>query len=136
MQEAAVRRNQWDLEVDMDTEITDITKPEFWCHVASKLRKWDRVEVRHCAGLWMAEVLVRSVGSPPVWAHVALLRKLEFPDAKIPPEIERTPFSVGFIRGQGWRVTRKADARVIQSGFNTAAEAAAYVTTVLVGNAA
>ena len=133
-QEIAIRRNHWDLEVDVDVELSDLARTDFWCHIAYKLRPWDRIDVRHCTGSWMAEIVVRSVG--PQWASVALLRQVKFPDAVIPDEILASPYRIEYVRGSSWRIIRKADSRLIQGEFRTAAEAVLYVKLNLLAESA
>ncbi|MGE4077400.1 MAG: hypothetical protein AB7F22_17730 [Reyranella sp.] len=122
---AEQKRNIWDVVADADVEPEHVVKPEYWAHVSAKLREWDRIEVRHCAGLWLMELVVRSAGH--AGAQVAVLRKTVFSDSKIPESIDKSGFRIDFVRGRGWRVLRKSDQRLIKDGFRTVSEAAHYI---------
>lgn len=105
------------------TTIDDMLKPEYWAHVAAKLRPTYRIEANAEDGSFFAEFIVRDAGR--TWAKVVLLRQKFFDDgADILSESAAPDFVINFRVGpQKWRVQRKSDKEVIRHGFATRAEA-------------
>ena len=132
--EASAARNEWFVEVGDNVAIDDLTAPDFWRDVATKLREWDHIEVRNESGKWFAELMVRSVGH--LYATVVLLRKREFQDAVLPEGLDKSGYTVRFIKSKGHQVIRAADKAVIKEGFATAAEAGNWILTTLKTQAA
>lgn len=127
-------RNIWSHEAAEDIEVEHLTDPAYWRNLGHMLREWDRIEVRHCAGRWFAELMVRSAGR--LYANVVVLRKTQFADAKVPDDIASSDYDVRFLRGKGHMVVRKADKAIIKDGFKTVAEAAHWITDNLAIRAA
>jgi hypothetical protein len=99
--------------------IDDVLKPEYWAHVAHKLKPGHRIEILAEDGSWFAEILVRDVGR--VWAKVALLRHKEF-DGPISNEAGSWADHLRIrhlVGPQKWRVERKSDGAVLRHGLET-----------------
>ncbi len=61
------------------TEVEHFLKPEYWAHVAAKLRPHTRIEAVSEDNSWFAEMIVMSCG--PNWAKVKVLRFVPLEDA-------------------------------------------------------
>lgn len=60
MKEGSYERTLWVATVEQGVTRKDILMPEFWSHVASQLRPYDRLEVRVDDGTYFSELLVLS----------------------------------------------------------------------------
>jgi hypothetical protein len=111
------------------TTIDDMLKPEYWAHIATKLRPTYRIEVNAEDGSFFAELIVRDAGR--TWAKVALLRHKTFDDgADILGESPAPDYVINFRVGPTkWRVQRKSDGEVLRSGFISKPEAEAWAKT-------
>lgn len=107
-----------------------VLQPEFWAHVAAKLRPWDRIEVRPANGAYFAELIV--VASDRLSAKVHVLRKVDL--TPIPateadePEIDRViAMPDGYVaklgRNRKFRVLRESDKTVLVEDLATMEEA-------------
>lgn len=121
LKQAEFTRTIWSVEVEQDTPFEEITKPEFWAHVAAKLKPLNRIEVFEESGKYWAELIVLSTGK--MEARVAVLRKIDL----------QTPAAAVVDLGEhevNWggphqkhRVVRKSDKEVVKDGFGTKEEA-------------
>lgn len=106
------------------TPLKEMLKPEYWAHVARKMKVGDRIEVDAEERTWFAELYVRGVSAAAV--SVAVLRHIEFnkPDSEEAGEAECSAKHAG--RGV-WRVIRNADKAIVQDGFQTKEAAEAWI---------
>ena len=107
---------------DIGTTMEDLERPEYWAHVAGKLKPLDTIDVFPEDSAWFAELLVISTGTG--FAKVKLLRHVSLEDD-----------DVGEGDGSGitevkWRgphrkhcVVRLSDDEVLRDGFSVKAEA-------------
>jgi hypothetical protein len=70
LREAEFKRTIWTATPQAGTTQDEITKPEFWVHVAGKLKIGDRIEVSPESGEWLADVIVRATGDGGPVVHV------------------------------------------------------------------
>lgn len=121
MQEADFTRNIFAITPEQGTTLQDMLKPEYWAHVATKLRPNSRIEVVAEDSTWFAELFVVSVGR--TWAQVSLLRFVELTESVVPA----IPSAKFVIKWRGAKhkhcVMRVADNAVLHDGFATAADA-------------
>lgn len=112
------------------TSIDDMLKPDYWVHVASKMKALDRIEVRPSDGQWWAEMLVQVV--EPGAVKVMVLRAVDFSRAASP---EAQPVPDGYtIKWRGaarWGVIRDEDKFVLHEGENSREGAEAWLTVHL-----
>lgn len=114
-------RNVFSVTAPIGVAVSDLTNPEFWTHVASKLHPTDHIEVIAEDGTYFAELFVISAGGN--WAKVAVLRQinLEYSGEAVPPvEGYYVKWSSPHTK---YRAHRTSDKEVLKDGFATAAQA-------------
>lgn len=108
------------------TTIEQMMAPDYWAHVAAKLKPTHRIEVMAEDNSFFAEFIVLDAGR--TWAKVDLLRHKVLGDGQA--EIGRSgpdgcyvDFRVG---PKKWRVMRVSDKTELRSGFETKGDAEAW----------
>lgn len=118
--EAEFKRTTWVMTAFEATDPKDLLKPEYWAHVSSKMRAWDRVEVRADDGTWYAEYLVLEAGRN--WARMFLLEAYHLTTADV-AQTQADAMSPYEVAHRGphrmWSVIRKIDREVIHDGEQT-----------------
>lgn len=115
LREAEFKRTIWTATPQAGTVKDEIIKPEFWVHVANKLKIGDRVEVSPESGEWLAEVIVRATGDGGPAVHI--LHFHSFAAAELP---SGSDYEVKYAGASAkWRVIRKADRHVLVDGLQT-----------------
>jgi hypothetical protein len=114
---------QWLAIVPVGTTPQDLESPEFWANAAQKMNDNGMIHVQPEDKSFYARLIIRSKG--PNWANVKLI---EFVDLESPNEGEVDGQLKISWAGQNhkFRVTRKSDGQVLQHGFATRGEAAAW----------
>lgn len=120
--QAEFNRTIWAATPQAGTTKDEITKPEFWVHVAGKLKVGDRIEVSPESGEWLAEIIVRATGAGGPVVH--LLHFHAFQAEDLP---ESKDYEVKFGGAAKWRVIRKADRHVLVEGLQTREAAEAWL---------
>jgi len=123
-------RTVWYATPEPGTNPKDMLEPGFWTHVASKLRRGDRIEAIDAEGVWFAEFYVKSANK--VEAHVALMRECELskPVAKIKVD-EEAPYIVKHYGGGKFRVMRTEDKAVLKDDIKGKDVAEAWLDNYL-----
>jgi hypothetical protein len=121
--EASYARNIWCAVPDAATPFEDILKPEFWAHVAFKMKPTDRIEVNAEDGAYFAELMVIDAGK--AYAKVALMRKVEFTKHEVAADSDE--FTVTHNPHKKWRVIRVADKTVMAEELPTKADGLAWI---------
>lgn len=118
IQLAEFARNDWVVNAQEGTAQDDVLKSEYWTHIASQMKPFDRVEVRLETGEWIMELVVLACERG--WAKVKLLQKYELEEPVA--SMERQSEFIVKWRGPQHKhsVVRKADSAVIQAGFDSA----------------
>ncbi len=115
---AADERGWWVVNAEQGTTINDVLEPVFWSYIASKLRPYDRIEVRVDTGEWMLELMVLSCDR--MWARVKVLHQYDLG----PVETEMPQAQKHRVEWKGpqlkWCVIRNADSEIILKGFDKA----------------
>lgn len=100
------------------TTVNDVLEPAYWSYVASKLKPYDRIEVRLDTGEWLLELLV--LGCDRNWARVHLLHKHELG----PVEADMPKAKKHRVEWKGpqlkWCVIRNSDDETIFKGLEKA----------------
>lgn len=124
IREASFIRNNFAVTCDHGTQWEDVLNPLFWVHVAQKIKAYDIIEVRALDKSFWGELLVMSATKDSV--NVVELRHHDFSVKKQNAKVNND-FFTEFNEKEKWRVIRKFDKKVIESGFDTAKEAGEYI---------
>jgi replicative DNA helicase len=119
------------------TKIEDVLKPEYWAHVASKLKPRCRIEVLAEDNSYFAELLVVTCGK--TFASVTVLRHIDLTGKVAKPqtapdnteglgEFSTADHYVDYVQGQSkGRVIQRATKIVVKDGFASKKEAAKWM---------
>ena len=117
--QASYATNRWSVTIDPNTPYDRMFEPEYWSHVARKLRIGDIIEVHAEDTTWFAELYV--VAAHRLSAKVVLLRKCDLAATK-EVAAEASPLTVKY-RGPHARYCVMRGETVISDRFQTEAEA-------------
>ena len=124
-------RTVWAVNVESAITMADLTRPDFWSHVANKFNAFDRLEIRPDDSSYWAELLV--VACDRVWAKVLVLRHYQLTEAQ--KEDAAAAIDTGFeVKHRGhlrWCVIRKSDSEPIKENFGSRREAQLYLEDYL-----
>jgi hypothetical protein len=98
------------------TAAADLLKPEFWTHVAGKLRQGDRIEAVPADGVWFAEYYVKAANK--IEAHLVMMREVTLSKA-VPKPAEKPDYECKHVGGGRWRVLRTKDNAELETGFKS-----------------
>lgn len=138
MQSAEYSRNIWSIRADEGTNVEDLMSPSYYAHVTQRLKPGDRLEISAEDYTWFAELYVLSVAK--VSAKVALLRYVVLTKRSedLPEQVQEQPslpdhpdYVIKWAGANKFRVVRKEDRAVLQSGFQLADEAREWLNTHL-----
>jgi spermidine synthase len=102
----------------------DLTRPDFWAHVASRLTAGAIIHVDAEDRSWYAHGKV--LDADRTWAKVDFYMVRHV--AEVPEKgAEDDEFAVRFIPASGFRVIRKSDRALIKEGLASKAEALTYI---------
>ena len=112
-------RTIWVINADEGTEPRDLENPDYYAHVASKLKPYDRLEVRANDGTWYAELLVVDVSRQ--WARAKMLMWVNLTTMDMSQTAalaaSRSPYFIKFLGPQDkWCVIRRVDAAIVSQG--------------------
>lgn len=110
-------RQDWVVNAEEGTQITDVLDPQYWAHMAQRLAPYDHIEVRLETGEWLLELLVTEVGRNYAQVYVMHKHELSAP-APVPEAIKHKVI----WRGPQHKhtVVRISDGAVLQTGFDKA----------------
>jgi hypothetical protein len=102
----------------------DLTRPDFWAHVAARLQPGMLIHVDCEDRSWYAHGKV--LDADRTWAKIDfyMVRQVEAVPEK---SAEDDEFMVKFIPASGWRVIRKSDRVVIKEGLASKIEGLTYI---------
>jgi hypothetical protein len=116
------KRRDWVVDAEDGTLPEDVTRPEYWAHVAGKFTPHDRIEVRQEAGEWIIELIVISCERNWASVHIAAFHELGQRDDTAPrASIKHKVVYKGHIKKHC--VVRLSDSMAIQEGLQTKAQA-------------
>lgn len=108
-------RTRYTAVVDAEANLKTILEPEYWVHVARKLRVMDTIDILCDNETWFAELIVTSVGTG--FAKVQLLREVKFKNVD-GPEVLSSNFTVKWSGPKlKWAVIRNSDKERVKEGF-------------------
>lgn len=133
IQESSFRETRYRVEVDRGTTIEQVLHPMFWAHVARRLHPHDMISVTTDDNSLWAELLVLSVGKER--AFVAVIKTIDI-NAEIDKllQVEGAIEIDGIVPKVEWKGPKakycviRGDT-IVQQGFATKAEAAAWLST-------
>lgn len=118
----------WYHTVPPETPFDEMLKPDFWAHVAAKLRPHHRIVVDCEDGSWTATLFVRS--AQRLSAVMGVLSKTDFKGAieHAPAAMQASDYDVAWGGpAHKHRVVRKSDKSVVKHGFDTPEQAQQWV---------
>ena len=115
-------RNIWRIHAENGHTRAHIEQPEYWSHIARRLTPGDIIEVLAENGAFYGQVLVRV--SDKLWAKVAVLSWHEFDSQSVDSKKLEVTWK-GPVNKHC--VVRVSDGEIIEKGFQTKDEAAAWV---------
>lgn len=111
------------------TEFDVLLEPDYWSHVARRMRPLDRIEAMPEDGSWWAELLVIHTG--PVSVMVRKLRYHEL-DEVDPDEIDNDLFKIKWGGPSVmYRIIRKSDNEVVKDHFRNKSDAVNWMAVNL-----
>lgn len=124
--QAEYKRHIWLAYAEPNTKPEDLTKPEYWSHVAKKLEQGHYIEVVSAEGDWLAKLYVRSVTPAGVAVHL-------FPVEYIGKKAEEISedYTIELATKNKWRVVRKSDKAEMVSRLETRDLAEAWLVNHL-----
>lgn len=102
IEEAVAARNIWQVKPEIAVTVEDLLNPDYWAHVARRMRAGDRVEAVPDDRHYFAEFFVLAASSN--WAKLVLIREVTI--IKDNEKIVMDGFQIGFGGAHKWRVTR------------------------------
>lgn len=123
--------NTWSVNAEQGTSREDLKSPDFWSHVAHKLRAGDEVRVLAEDHAYLARFLV--VATDRTWARV---HELEYVDLRTQVEEAEVAmiaddYEVKLRGPKRWSVIRKADRQVLQEQLHTEDDAREWLKKYL-----
>jgi hypothetical protein len=116
-------RNSWDITVERGTILSDILDPEYWAHVASKLRPHDTLHVICEDGSWYARLFV--INADRLWAKLHVLEQHDLTVSQHDmPQTQEEAHEVTWLSSIAkYVVIRRSDRALLKYGFQTKLEA-------------
>lgn len=106
-------------------KLDDVLKPAYWAHNARDLRPGTLIRVMPEGLEWYAELIV--IDADAVSAKVKLLPNSYGSLVDTPVRKDAASDFKAEPNGKSWRVIRKVDGQVVQSGLHGEAEALAWI---------
>ena len=114
-----------------NTNPEDLLVPDYWAHVADRMKQYDRVEALANDGTWWAEYMVVACGR--AYAQLVLLHKFNL-DPVIPGR-DNSALRAYEVKHRGphsqWSVIRLNDKEVVHEGSQTESAANTWLTNHL-----
>ena len=110
----------------------DLLVPDYWAHVADRMKQYDRVEALANDGTWWAEYIVVACGR--AYAQLRLLRKASLDPVTLNKELSQALRAYEVChRGphSQWSVIRLSDNQVVHEGSQTESGANTWLTNHL-----
>lgn len=121
IEEAVAARNIWQVKPEIAAEIEDLLDPNYWAHVARRMRAGDRIEAVPDDRHYYAEFFVLAASTN--WAKLILIRKVTLIKDNAP--IEKAGYIVKFAGKHKWRVEK--DGEILSKNHDDQKSAAAWL---------
>ncbi len=127
--------NKWSVNAEQGTTREDLKSPDYWSHVASKLRAGAEIRVLAEDGSFVAYFLV--IAADRTWARVHELSYVDLRKEAAPVNLEALvgDYEVKLRGPKRWSVLRKSDRAVLQEGLYTEGDAHEWLKRYLEGPA-
>lgn len=120
---AEIARQDWVITAAAGTLIEDVMKPEYWSHIAPRLKPGDHIEVRVDTEEWLLELLVLETARSFTRVHLLKHHELgDWRDVEMKTAQHKIDWKGTFLK---WSVIRLSDSAVIRDKFPTP-EAASF----------
>lgn len=115
--------NNWSVNAEQGTTREDLKSPNFWAHVANKLRAGAEIRVLAEDGSFIARFLV--IAADRTWARVHELSFIDLRAEAAPVDLEAVvdDYEVKLRGPKRWSVLRKSDRAVLQENLYTKEDA-------------
>lgn len=127
--QAEFERTVYLVTVEDGHKYESIFKPEYWAHIAQRLKPMDRIEVYAETGEYFAELMVIDAGRS--WAKVTELRYVELTEAtrtEDSPESELSGYSIKWMGPHHkFAVVRESDGEKVQTQLASKPAAEAWL---------
>lgn len=110
----------WAIELKFGQTRSELLRPDFYAHIAARLKKNDRIEVLHEEGNYFAELIV--VSAEKIGIKVGFLRELTFETLER-SEVDSSEFYTKFRGPRRWSILRHADHSVVEENIPTEGQA-------------
>lgn len=113
--------------VEPNTTLEEVMHPEYWTHVAPRLREWGIIHCRWKDKTRYATLMVIETGQ--TWAKTRLImdKQFEAPSDPKVQDVEIKGYKIQFIPNQGFRVTHKEKGTILQQGLATKVDAELFL---------
>lgn len=129
MKEAGFVRNLWIITAEVGVTREDMVKPDFWAHVASLFRPYDRIEARCDDGTFFAEYLVLTCDR--TFAKVKELSYISLTSKDVSKTQLENDLELYYTKFRGphckWSVLRKSDDSVMVEKLGSKDDANAWL---------
>lgn len=125
-----MRHNVWLVEVPPGTEIDDLTRTDYWAHVAVNFSRGDEVKVLAVDDAFYAHLLVLSADR--TWARMAVLysKPLSAGVTEITGQMLED-YDVKLRGPKRWSVIRKSDNKVLMENLHQESDASRWLREYL-----
>jgi len=113
-------RSTWCIYLKVGQDRKDLLKPEFWSHVAARVKRNDHIEVLHDDGNYYAQLIVLS--SDKVGVKVAFLNEVNLRELES-TVVDHAEFYTKFRGPRRWSIMRKSDNAMIEENIDTEGQA-------------
>lgn len=117
---AEYKRSVWTAMIPVGTAVEELSKPEYWAHIAAQTKTYDRIEAQAEDGSFWIDLLVIKAEKSAL--HT---RPIHFIDLKPKAKVESAdePFFTKFRGPRRWSVLRASDKAVMVEDIATEDEA-------------
>ena len=122
IEESTYARTIYQVKPEISVTVKDLLEPDYWAHVAKRLRAGDRIEAIPDDRHYYAEFFVLAASTN--WAKLVLLREITL--IKDNEKSVTDGFSIGFAGPHKWRVTRGEE--ILSKGHDDKDSAARWLT--------
>lgn len=133
LQQAEFYRVVWFVTPPAGSKLDPMLQPDYWRHVAKRLKVGAQIEITPEDAQWFARLIVRSNTASGI--KVGVLEHVQF-DAPVEKPAKQVralksdgneDFEVKFAGADKWRVLRRADGEIVARGLASREEALEWV---------